>query len=829
MSADIRRGQDTIVYYRSKKNGLSKVVRESNSRLADSGLQLLQHNFPYIAIPDVSVTSRYIEVFEHFKINNLVFCHTLLSALDLRDRTRTKANLRRIAADHQRHSVVFPNDVFKDTVIERMPGESLWYQAHLSCQPNIPRIFLITTDERYPDWQRLSGSHQPPVLTLHSFLREYHPNLITYYFSLRDSAANLALDITLASPAEFAKRKVGAKANSNYQEYLPKHEIEHGLVSGALVQGVLKVLESKHMGHSKAIVSREAQGKPDILVIGSANRNRTVNGDIVVVRIIEKLEVEALLPRATATKADVSAVTAIAELETTVYSDGLEASSTEELDVKDAEDEFDVGEVVESAAIAGITSKDQEPLTTQKGEEIVYGRVVGVTQRSWRPVVATIKPDAFKASTYMAVPLDRKFPIIRIHYVNIDAIINDRIVVAIDEWPIDSQYPNGHFVRSLGPINELDTEINAILVEHNIAVSQSSLNFSEKCHREIPAYDPGHPWAPDPNEVSLRRDLRSKIIFSIDPKGSKDIDDALSMVDLGNGQYELGVHIADPTYFLPLGSYTDLEARSRGTTIYLSDRRFNMIPTALSEHNCSLRGGTDRYAVSVMWTLDHDFNVVDVWFGRSVIHSTFEMYYEQAQALLDGKSGINNLPTELEATLREPIRLLARAMRSIRERRRDKGALELESSEVRFQVDPETQWIQDIVPKQSLEIHKIVEEAMIMANSYVAERIWQAYSQSAVLRHHPHPNLERFRRLGFTIDCSSNKALNKSLSVINEQIGDKDPDFVFLLKSMSTLAMSEAQYIATGDYAKEQFHHYGLALEFYTHFTSPIRRYSDMM
>ncbi|KAJ2758031.1 hypothetical protein IWQ56_006110, partial [Coemansia nantahalensis] len=393
------------------------------------------------------------------------------------------------------------------------------------------------------------------------------------------------------------------------------------------------------------------------------------------------------------------------------------------------------------------------------------GVVVGVAERRWRPYVATLQLDAGGGARHLAVPVDASVPKIRIHYMDAAAIEDRYFVVAIDEWPADSQYPQGHFVRALGAIGTLDAEIDTILIERQIAVSQSALGFSPASLREMPVDSPRQPWAPDAGAAARRRDLRGELVFSIDPKGSQDIDDAVSMRRTAGG-FALGVHIADVAQFVVPGSATDGEARARGTTVYLADRRFNMIPEVLSERVCSLRGGQDRYAVSVIWDLDAQYRARGVWFGRTLIRSACEMHYEQAQALLDGARGVEGLDPAMEDALRAGVVELTRAMRALRERRRAAGALELASSEVKFAFDPRTHAVAEMAPKAGLEIHRVIEEAMVFANAAVARRIHQAFPAAALLRRHRSPTPERFERLaravrakGFEIDASSNAAL----------------------------------------------------------------------
>ncbi|NP_001310869.1 DIS3-like exonuclease 1 isoform 4 [Homo sapiens] len=416
-----------------------------------------------------------------------------------------------------------------------------------------------------------------------------------------------------------------------------------------------------------------------------------------------------------------------------------------------------------------------------------------------------------------------------------------RVVVRIDSWESTSVYPNGHFVRVLGRIGDLEGEIATILVENSISV----IPFSEAQMCEMPVNTPESPWKVSPEEEQKRKDLRkSHLVFSIDPKGCEDVDDTLSVRTLNNGNLELGVHIADVTHFVAPNSYIDIEARTRATTYYLADRRYDMLPSVLSADLCSLLGGVDRYAVSIMWELDKaSYEIKKVWYGRTIIRSAYKLFYEAAQELLDGNlSVVDDIPEfkdldekSRQAKLEElvwAIGKLTDIARHVRAKRDGCGALELEGVEVCVQLDDKKN-IHDLIPKQPLEVHETVAECMILANHWVAKKIWESFPHQALLRQHPPPHQEFFSELrecakakGFFIDTRSNKTLADSLDNANDP---HDPIVNRLLRSMATQAMSNALYFSTGSCAEEEFHHYGLALDKYTHFTSPIRRYSDIV
>nr|XP_045755788.1 DIS3-like exonuclease 1 isoform X2 [Mirounga angustirostris] len=475
------------------------------------------------------------------------------------------------------------------------------------------------------------------------------------------------------------------------------------------------------------------------------------------------------------------------------------------------------------------------------------GRVVGILQKNWRDYVVTfpskeeVQSQGKNAQKILVTPWDYRIPKIRISTQQAEALQDFRVVVRIDSWESTSVYPNGHFVRVLGRIGDLEGEIATILVENSISV----VPFSEAQMCEMPVNTPGNPWKVSPEEERERKDLReTHLVFSIDPKGCEDVDDTLSVRTLTNGNLELGVHIADVTHFVPPNSYIDIEARTRATTYYLADRRYDMLPSILSADLCSLLGGVDRYAVSVIWELDKtSYEIKKVWYGRTIIRSAYKLFYEAAQELLDGNFHIvDDIPEfrdldekSRQAKLEElvwAIGKLTDIARHIRAKRDHCGALELEGVEIRVQLD-EKKNIHDLIPKQPLEVHETVAECMILANHWVAKKIWESFPHQALLRQHPPPHQEFFSELrecakakAFFIDTRSNKTLADSLDNANDP---NDPIVNRLLRSMATQAMSNALYFSTGSCAEEEFHHYGLALDKYTHFTSPIRRYADIV
>jgi len=488
------------------------------------------------------------------------------------------------------------------------------------------------------------------------------------------------------------------------------------------------------------------------------------------------------------------------------------------------------------------------------GDPMPTAHVVGIYNKTnlRRQFVATLVPknDRFSRddNTVIMVPMDSKIPKIRIKTrIDHDRIANKRLLVEIDSWPIDSLYPYGHYVKTIGDVGDLDTEIKCLLIEHKIDLSA----FSAYALAGLPQVLGDGTFSLCETEINNRRDLRKSCrIFSVDPQGCQDIDDAMHAKVLDSGDIEIGVHIADVTHFVKLHSALDREAAKRGTTFYLVDRRFDMLPSLLSSNLCSLHGNMDRYAVSVIWTLTPDLeSVKSTWYGRTVIHNIQAMTYEQADNILHNKEPDDPkiLPPPLTAgtpvdrslvkDLKNDLIILTELARKLRKRRETRGgAVDLSSgdrgSELKFILD-ENGRPTKVEPKKELEIHHTIAELMIMSNAFVAETIFKHYPDNSILRIHQKADLESFEELekllsltGIHFDGNSNKALANTLKAAkSDKRSLRDP----LFQSLATRAMSEAQYICTG--ALEEgigFSHYGLGIEMYCHFTSPIRRYADI-
>lgn len=463
---------------------------------------------------------------------------------------------------------------------------------------------------------------------------------------------------------------------------------------------------------------------------------------------------------------------------------------------------------------SGHGDDDGEAGITAAAAATPTGRVVGVVKRGWRPYCGALLPrtSADPGRRALFAPTDRLIPAVRINTRQAAVLEGNRIVVAIDSWPADSKHPLGHYVRTIGKIGDPEVEAEVVLVEHQIPYQP----FQKAVLDEMPSL----PWTVPPAELARRRDLRGLNVCSIDPPGCTDIDDALHVRPLSNGNFEVGIHIADVSHFVRPGSACDAEAARRGTTVYLANRRIDMVPPVLSGNICSLRSGVERLAFSTLLELTPEADVSSVNFCKSVIKSKHSFMYSEAQAVIDD--------VDDKSETAEGLRVLNRLAKRLKRRRLERGALMLASPEVRFNIESETADPVGLEAKAALDTNSLVEEFMLLANVTTATETYKHFPECAMLRRHPAPPGSNFEPLikaasaaGVKLDCSSSKKLAVSL--------DSSGDAGFLLRILATRCMLPAEYFASGTVAQAEFKHYGLAATLYTHFTSPIRRYSDII
>ena len=388
----------------------------------------------------------------------------------------------------------------------------------------------------------------------------------------------------------------------------------------------------------------------------------------------------------------------------------------------------------------------------------------------------------------------------------------EKVVVAITDWPQDSKNPVGKVKHVLGKKGENNTEMNAILADFGFPLA-----FPDAVEQEAEAYPAQIP----PSEIAERRDFRPITTFTIDPADAKDFDDAISFRTLDNGNHEVGVHIADVSYYVRPDTPLDKEAFERGTSVYLVDRVIPMLPERLSNDLCSLRPNEDRLVFSAVFELDAQANIINEWFGRGVIHSDRRFSYEEAQDILDAKVGEYS----------EELLTLNQLAYILRERKFKHGAISFETTEVKFHLDENGKPL-GVYVKERKDAHKLIEDFMLLANRRVAEFIGKQgkgkNNKTFVYRVHDVPKEESITafaqfaaRFGYKINTKSDRETARSLNALMESVeGTKEQNV------LTTLAIRS---MAKAIYTTKKTSHYGLAFDYYTHFTSPIRRYPDVM
>ncbi|KAH8268133.1 hypothetical protein KR026_000560 [Drosophila bipectinata] len=745
-------------------------------------IQCSLFKFPHYLVLDTNVVLDQIDVLEEDVLRNVIVLTTVLNEVKHKSSSIYK-RFNELVHDRTRHFYVFVNEHHKDTYADREPDET-------ANDRNDRAIRLAT--KWYDDHIRASQSSKDLERT---------GKTATRVILLTDDAGNRAKaeaeGILVASASEYVKSledfpllvdKLSHKSFDSEKQALPQYpahlsmkELLEGLRQKKLLQGAFQASRENYLEGSVNVESFEKA----ILIQGREALNRAVDGDLVAVELLPESEW--------------SAPSEIVLEEKNVYADDVPSEER-------AEQEKDMLQQVQAASAA--SSEERSPT----------GRIVGIVRRKWRQYCGILQPSLVQdTNRHIFVPADRKIPRIRIETRQAAKLQNQRIIVTIDTWPRNSRYPHGHFVRALGPLGDMATENEVILLEHDVP----HCKFSE----EVLSFLPKMPWTITEEDYAKRVDLRDLYICSVDPPGCTDIDDALHCRELPNGNLEVGVHIADVSHFIRPGNALDKEAAARGTTVYLVGKRIDMVPELLSSNLCSLVGGVERFAFSCVWEVDHKANVLNKRFHKSVIKSKRAMTYEEAQVMIDDAAD--------QGEIAKSLRNLNKLAKILKKRRMDNGALVLASPEIRFQVDSETHEPLEVEAKQMRETNSMVEEFMLLANITVAEHIAAEFTECAVLRRHPKPPPTNFdplvkaaRYQGFQVDTDSGLELAHSL---DKCVKEDNPYFNTMIRILTTRCMMQAVYFISGSLQKEEYFHYGLAAPIYTHFTSPIRRYSDIM
>ncbi len=441
---------------------------------------------------------------------------------------------------------------------------------------------------------------------------------------------------------------------------------------------------------------------------------------------------------------------------------------------------------------------------------------VGVIQIQKNSNYAFVIPDSNKMYKDIFVPINK----------TLKAEDGDKVLVSLEDWPEKADSPYGKVLKILGKPGEHNTEIHAILAEYGLP---------HEFPYEVEAFANELDTSITEEEIAKRRDMRNHLTFTIDPKDAKDFDDALSFEVLDNGLYEIGIHIADVSHYLQEGTVLDDEAYERATSVYLVDRVVPMLPEVLSNNACSLRPHEEKYTFSAVFQMNDKAEIKNEWFGRTVTYSDARYAYEEAQAVIESKT--NTIPEEVSLTgktyetnqkLADAILKMDELAKIMRGRRMRDGAISFDKVEVKFNLDEDNN-PEGVFFKTSKDANKLIEEFMLLANRKVSEFIGkQSPKKTFVYRVHDEPDESKLAslqnvvsRFGYKLNFKDRKSTTASLNnLLQEVVGKKEQN---LVDTLAIRSMSKAEYTT------HNIGHYGLAFDYYSHFTSPIRRYPDVM
>ncbi|GAM41521.1 hypothetical protein TCE0_042r14701 [Talaromyces pinophilus] len=646
-----------------------------------------------------------------------------------------------------------------------------------------------------------------------------------------------------------------------FTPYLPQANLPALLSNGQLVAGILRVNKKNRSDAYVTCTELDA----DIFICGSKDRNRALEGDFVAVELLDVDEVWSQKRE---------------KEEKKKRKDITDSRSGDKLSRSDSGANGDNQQVGPDGSIRRRGSLRQRP-TQKKNDDVevegqslllveedeisdeqkpLYaGHIVAVIERvagqMFSGTLGLLRPSSQatkekqeaeraardgghgrqhdrqqdKPKIVWFKPTDKRVPLIAIpteqaprDFVEKHQDYANRIFVAcIKRWPITSLHPFGTLVEQLGEMGDLKVETDALLRDNNFAADE----FSEAVLKNVGWED----WTVASEGDALlttRRDFRDETTFTIDPTGTKEFNDAIHIKKLGDGKVEIGIHVADVAHFVKANSLVDREAKKRGTGVHLMTRVVNMLPPRLSNELCSLLPGQERLTVSVVFQVDTVTGAVDddVWIGKSVIKSSGKLSYDDVNAAIKGETG-----SPVEGVTADDVRLLGAITTKFKEARFGNRATNIPALRLIYQLDDENMPV-ELNIFDSSPAHEVIEELSYKANFFVARKLFAAMPEKAFLRRQAVPNprrlqtfVDRMNRLGYDIDPSSSGSLQASLFKVQD---------VDLRKGMETVlikAMQRAKYYVAGNVTEAQRQHYALNLPLYAHFTSPTRRYADVI
>ncbi|CAJ0921426.1 unnamed protein product [Ranitomeya imitator] len=591
-------------------HGCDECQQESPVLQMEPVLQSALCESPHYILPDTNVLLHQVDILEDPVIQNVILLQTVLQEVRSRSAPVYK-RIRDMTNNPEKYFYTFTNEHHRETYIEQEQGENAndrndrairtatqWYGKHLKKSANLKnlQVLLITNDRGNKEKAVQEGI---VAFTCEEYIKSLiaNPELVDRLACVSDEKNDIESGRII------------------FSEHLPLSKLQQGIKSGIYVQGTFRASRDNFLEATVWVHGDSAENK-EILLQGLRHINRAMHEDVVAVELLQK--------------------------------DNWVAPSSVVLQDEGESDDIDSVEEKEKMLQAS-ANKSVKP----------SGRVVvGIIKRNWRPYCGMLAKSHIKQSTrHLFTPADRRIPRIRIETRQSSTLEGQRIIVAIDGWPKNSRYPNGHFVKNLGAAGDKETETEVLLLEHDVPhqpFSQAVLSFLPKM-----------PWAITPEDMRNRIDLRYLYVCSVDPPGCTDIDDALHCRELENGNLEVGVHIADVSHFIRPGNALDQEAANRGTTVYLCEKRIDMVPELLSSNLCSLRSDVDRLAFSCIWELNRNAEIINTKFTKSVINSKASLTYAEAQMRIDSP----NMNDEITKSLRQ----LNKLAKILKKRRIDNG------------------------------------------------------------------------------------------------------------------------------------------------------------
>nr|XP_026500035.1 DIS3-like exonuclease 2 [Vanessa tameamea] len=649
------------------------------------------------------------------------------------------------------------------------PNTPLMQQAHGSNSHN----FVNSAFAYQPKY--FQNAMQHPLLSK-TFVNANHCNMHQsssfHPMTKSNSFSNSQETKTNNSPRrQRNQKKQDNKDNDDkkFNAYISLEEVELGLQNNTLLEGVLRI-NPKQFQHS--YVSSTDRSEQDVLIDGIKNRNRALEGDVVIVQYID--------------------------------------------------------------------SESEENNDSNEDNKQKRGKVVFIKEKvHTRLCIGKLKlmPDKNRQRA-LFVPRDHRIPRLNIPFTNwpdnfyqdSKSYENTLFSAKIIDW-FDVRFALGKLDCNIGESGDMQTETKAILAQTDLDITP----FGPEVRHLYPRLD----YTIPEEEKNIREDCRKLCIFSIDPANCRDIDDAVSCKKLDNDNYEIGVHISDVAHFLTENTILDEKVAEKATTIYLVEKAYHMLPDDMCML-CSLFPGVDKLAFSIFWEVTESGIVISHRFAKTIIHSCCQLAYEHAQAVLECKENAeDNFPEIYNGfnyqDVYQTIKILGKLSAIFRKNRFEGGALRINQPKVSFHLSPVNGLPDSFCIYQSKESHQLIEEFMLLANMTVAKRIYDDHPQLAVLRCHPTPSIFMLRQLakslkpmGIDLEISSAGDLQRSLlSYAGPDSEDRGKGMV--LNMLCAKPMTRAKYFCAGGQSEEDFHHYALNVPLYTHFTSPIRRYADIM